>query len=332
MSSPHSVDSDAVPTLSLNDHITSLCKAFDATIKLARTIGEARGSGNLKSGAKLRLADGRLVGVEELNSYASSVKNSLREIPKIQRARVKIEKAERTAKHADRKPIVQKPSLYKAELVAFFNATDLGLGPDGAHRLQENEDMSYFFKNGVGNLTFGVSMFNTWGNIQKIKTGNSKVFFDTAAKTYLGAALEDLKAKKRAIVASSDVEDKKKETATKDLERLDQFEIQNKDYMSILSFLHNKENEQDLSGYAEVVSKMSELTKKLNNGYSEKIKSSRPAKSTKPAAKETVVAPVATTKPITLPPAPQMGTKVPVTIPPVATVSARGASPSRTRR
>jgi hypothetical protein len=53
-------------------------------------------------------------------------------------------------------------------------------------------------------------------------------------------------------------------------------EIQNKDYMCILSFYSVKENKDQLVGFTEKVTAMSEMTTTLNATYRQRIKDSRP--------------------------------------------------------
>jgi len=337
MATPASVDSNEVTNVSLSEHIARLTKAFDATLKLAKVVSEARGAGTLKPGKKIKLADGREVGVEDLQACATNVRNAMRGIPRIVNNERKAELERKRARHANRETKAQPPSQYTSDLVNFFNSTDLGKARDGRTRLQDHADMALFFKNGIGNLTFGVSLFNVWGNIYKLRHGTHEIVLDSAAQRAMSGALHDLMEKKRSIINSPECNSpdavireealKARATAQADLERLQAHRIHNKDYMSILSFYRVKNSTADLSPYTEAVARMSVMTKELNSDYGSQVRESRAqAKSAAIPAPTRTVAPAA--------PMPAMPSlKAPPAMPsaPVPTV-ARGSSPVARRR
>ena len=76
--------------------------------------------------------------------------------------------------------------------------------------------------------------------------------------------------------------DKARASAEADLVALEAGEIQNKDYMIILSFYSVKENKDQLVGFTDKVQAMSELTTNLNSGYRNRIKESRPKPTKEP--------------------------------------------------
>jgi len=307
MADAHFVDTNELSNVSLQEHIDQVSQAFDACIKLTKVISEARGKGELKPGRKIKLADGRDVGMDDLQAYISKIKKAMKEIPRIVAKAEKDRKAAKKAKHASRETKAQPPSQYAMELVEFFKKADLGKTLDGSRRLQDHTDMAMFFKSGVGNLTFGVSLFNVWGNIYKLKTNSTEIVLDSDAQRALSGALEDLKDKKRAIINHADLTstdatvraeaEKARDAAQADLARIEGHRIHNKDYMSILSFYRIKENPNDLSGFVEGVAHMSHITKELNAQYGSQVRDARAtaatnAKAAAPAAPVKALAPV----------------------------------------
>jgi hypothetical protein len=316
MASPRSVDSEIdTNDTSISSHIKQLVQAIDVTVKVAKFIGEARGNGTLKPGKKVKFDNDTMLGIEDLNSYVSSIKNGLKRIPKMINDEKKAEKAAARARRGAHPVKAQPPGQYKAPLVNFFNQTDMGNGPDG-RRLQDNSEMELFFKYGVGIPTFGVSLFNVWGNVQKLKTGKSQVVLDAKSREILHEALTELKNTRRDTLAKGGLDEAAMNGIRQDIERLESGQLKNKDYMFIFCFYRNKENTTDLSAHAPGVANMSRITKELNSQYGAKVK----------AATETA-APATMALPMPVAPA-----KPALPTPAVSTVNTRGPSPVVARR
>ena len=320
MASPRSVDSSVSGTTSLSDHIKSIVTAFDSTIKLAKVLGEARGNGSLKPGKKISFNDDTKLGIEDLGAYCSSIKNALREIPKMVNDQRKAEKAAKKAARSGQRNSTQPPIQFEAPLIQFFNSVELGHTADGK-RLQDHPDMALFFKSGVGNRVFGVSLFNVMGYAYKKRTGNTKVFLDESSRRILSEGLKGLIDKKKAELSDPTLNDEQRMDRMKDITRLESGEIQNKDYMSILSIYKSDTTTTDLTPYTEGVAEMCRITKQLNASYS--------GKAEKEAAAE--AAPAVQVKGLSLPPVPVVTAKTATQVPVVPTVNARGASPVATR-
>jgi hypothetical protein len=269
-------DDFSATNMDLSALVNNLAESFDSAIKLAKTIGEATGNGTLKSGSKLTLASGQQVGRDDLKSYAAKIKKSLLSIPRMVAAQKKQDKARRQEARAHRTQNPQPPYQFTADLVNFFKSADLGHGSNGVKTLQADSALKLFFESGVGNLTFGVSLFNVWGNIQKLRTGSTKVVLDARAKSALSSALAALKVRAQEKLRDAPSEEKRA-AALKDVADLDADEIKNKDYMFILTHYHNKEAG-DLTAYSKSVEEMRTITKALNVEYGSRIKASRPAK------------------------------------------------------
>jgi hypothetical protein len=311
MASPHSrrssVSSTGKPTDAIGEHIRNLKKTIDITVKASRLIGKAEGSGFLKSKeseGKITLPhkegeDAQKISPADLRQYVASISEALKLIPRMYREKEQREKAERKARRGT--PKAQAPTQFTRPLVEFFNAIDLGKGASG-RRLQDETDMQLFFKSGVGKLTFGVSMFNVWGNNQKIKNGGNKVVLSDSERKLISEAISAIRKKKVA------------QNKTEDIALLDAGQIQQKDFMPILAHYRNKEAG-DLTKYAEGVDVMSRITKDLNAQLGEKLRASRPkASETKarssprsvPRKSEPVSKAVASPKAAKLPVAPAM--------------------------
>jgi len=334
MATPHSTDSSDMDKVTLSVHISNISKSIDTCIKLTKLIYEARGRGDLKSGKKLTLADGKEMGLDDLNSFVSEVKNSLKNIPKIINSEKKAALELKRALHATREKKPQPPSMCVEDLVHFFKSADLGQTKDGSRKLQDHPDMALFFNNGVGNLPFGVSLFNVWGNIYKLKNNSVDIVLDSTAQRALAGALAHLKEKKKAIISSPDLHspnaqireqaEKDAKAAQIDLDCLTANKIRNKDYMGIWSFYTNTQmDNKQLVPYTEAVNNMSTITKELNKMYHERIESTRES-TAKTAAP---VKAVAALPPVTTMPSLKVQSSLPVT-----TVSARGASPVTKQR
>lgn len=268
-------------TVNLKEHTERIVKVFDNTIEITKALYEAKGNNTLNSkNKKIKIGDEE-IGIETLRTFISKVKAAIREIPRIV---TKEEAAKRAAKRAakgERTSRPLPPNQYRSELVNFFAKMDLGKASDGKHKLQEDAALELFFKNGIGNPMFGVSLFNVWGNIQKLKSGGTKVVLDTHARAALKDSLEALKTRCRDKISGATT-DKERDSATSDLAALDAGEIQNKDYMCILSFYSVKENKEQLVGFTDAVSEMSKITSSLNEGYRNRIKESRPKPTKEP--------------------------------------------------
>lgn len=278
MASPRSSASDAAsdakPADALSEHVRKIKVAHDNTVRLARLFGEAKGSNSLKGG-KLVLPDGKEISSNDIRHYSSEISTALSQIRRMISDEKKREKAARRARRTA--PRAQAPTQFTSPLVNFFKAIDLGSGPNGK-KLQDQPEMELFFKNGIGMLTFGVSLFNVWGNIHKLRHNSKETTLSTSERALIADALRALREKK---VQSGNMEE---------VEKLDSGRIQNKDYMSILSHYRNKEADTaKLAPYADGVARMSQLTKDLNTKYGEQLKASKPKvirqKPTTPARK-----------------------------------------------
>jgi hypothetical protein len=279
---------------SLKEHVDQLVTAFNSAVKVSQAFHEAKGKDPKTK--KIQL-DGAEITSDDVKNHNKSIRENIKKITKIVADERRAEKQRKREKNGDRKNKVQPPSLYSSSLVNFFKKADLGKGGNGK-RLQDQPEMKFFFENGVANLIFGVSLFNVWGNICKLNSGSSEVKLDAHAKAALREAIEHLKAKKRAIITSNEVDitDKARETAQNDLEALEADKVQNKDYMGIWSFYTDRERSSstDLSGYSEVVSNMCEITASLNKGYRDQLNSNKAPKLRKaPKAPEPTPEPVA---------------------------------------
>jgi len=272
-------------TDALGKYLMKIKQAHENTVSWAKAIGEAKGKGTLKSGGKIRVKDGeteREMGSHELRQYSSAVWHALRQIPRMMRAEQDRIKAERKAKRNNTLRD-QAPTQFTGELVAFFKAVDLGTY--NGKRLQDHPDMKRFFENGIGKLTFGVSLFNVFGNIHKLRNSSNSVTLSAKERSLISGALDALRAKKAS------------EGKTEDVALLEAGEIKNKDYMSILSHYRNKTAKPEtLSPFSPDVSRMSEITTELNDKYRAELKESRPKvkvvreKPTTPARKSPKVA------------------------------------------
>ena len=299
----------------LKDHVDQILKSFDGAFAACKMLYEARGANRLNKSVKtLTMADGSQMSLSTLKDFIATVKRSIKQIPSLVTAERKRSKA------ANRKGEFQPlpPTQYRTELVKFFKKADLGKAPDGK-RLQDSPTMKYFFDEAtcVGNLTFGVSLFNVWGNIHKLNSGSNEIVLDTASQTALAAALTALKARKQAIIADAEVSEEKRADARKDLELLESGRLQNKDYMGIWSFYcvpATEESRQKLSAYRDVVAEMSKVTHDLNGEYRDKLKASRP---------KVVKAPKIPVAPVAVAPAPVVPAPVVAVVPVIPTVKGR---------
>ena len=325
MASQHSAETDT--PLKLKDRIEQILKAVEIVLSTTRHVYEARGEGKINSTTKkLTMKDGTEVGIDDVKEQARSLKELIRRIPRIvsdQRT------AERNAEKAKRgQPKAQPPIQYSNELVSFFKSADLGKFE--GKKLQEHPKMELFFKSNVGNLIFGVSLFNVWGNIQKIKNGGTKIVLDEAARKALRSALDELKNTRRAQASNAELTEEKRAAAAADLAALEAGEIQNKDYMGILSFYNavrdNAEAKEKLVGLTEAVADMGKITHELNKTYHDQIVASRP-KVKAPAKEKKVVIKQAAAPAAPAPKVPA-APKTAASAPAIPTVNARGTSPS----
>jgi hypothetical protein len=336
MASQHSAELDT--PLKLKDRIEQILKAVEIVLSTTRHVYEARGEGKINSTTKkLTMKDGTEVGIDDVKEQARSLKELIRRIPRIvsdQRT------AERNAEKAKRgQPKAQPPIQYADALRNFFKSADLGKFE--GKKLQEHPKMKLFFESGVGNLIFGVSLFNVWGNIQKIKNGGTKIVLDDAARKALSHALEDLKKTRRAQASNAELTEEKRAAAATDLAALEAGEIQNKDYMGILSFYNAiRVNDDDtdtdkmdklsrkekLVGLTEAVAEMGKITHELNATYHDQIVASRP-KAKAPVKEKKVVIKQAAAPAAPAPKVPA-APKAAASAPAIPTVNARGTSPS----
>lgn len=261
--------------VSLKEHAQRVIQVIDVTLNMSKMLYEAKGNGTINAKNKKIKIGEEEYGFETLRDYASKLKNAVREFPRIAGREEAAKKAAKKAAKATRTHRPLPPIQYRTELVEFFKKVDLGKAADGKHDLQKDASLALFFNNGIGNLVFGVSLFNVWGNIQKLKNGGTKVVLDNHARTTLRESLDYLKTRCRDKLASATT-DKERETANADMAALEAGEIQNKDYMCILSFYSVKENKDQLVGFTDKVTAMSEMTTALNATYRQRIKDSRP--------------------------------------------------------
>jgi hypothetical protein len=163
---------------------------------------------------------------------------------------------------------------YRNELVSFFKHADLGKFE--GKKLQEHPKMELFFKSNVGNIVFGVSLFNVWGNIQKIKNHSAKIILNENDRKTLHLALEELKKKRNTQILNPELTEEQRITAMDDLGFLEAGEIQGKDYVEILEFYNavsdNTEAKEKLIGLTDAVSEMTKITEELNVVLTEPVK------------------------------------------------------------
>jgi hypothetical protein len=321
---------------SAKDLIKKIRLAQDQLNKLSREFYEKKGKGDLKSGKLIYTINGeeKELSASNLNAMASEIMKDMDSIPSLYRETIKAAKAAKRAKnqangakHRD-KP----PCRYREELISFFKNASLGEGTDGSKRLQEQKVMRNFFDHQIGNLTFGVSLMNVWGYMNKLQSGNTKVVLDVNARKYLAEALASLEKSKREALAEAQKTgtEKQLKVATTDMEKFQNGEIQNKDYMRILATyrIHDTpETVLQMKAYEPVVAEMSEITRSLNRTYGERF--------TALHAKEKVekIVPKTPVRRSASPPAPKTATVAaampPMVVPPIPVAAPpRAASPS----
>lgn len=317
MASPRSVDSSVdvedVPVSAsenIKKHIRKLSQSIDVVMKLSKHIHEARGAGALKPGKKIKFDDNTTLGIEDLNSQISEIKRNLKIIPRM------VKEAERKPRRKNTNHKPQPPCLFRKPLLDFFNAVDLG--EYEGQKLQKHKVMEYFFTYGICNLTFGVSIFNVWGNIYKRNTGNTKVYLDERGRAMLKDALAHLKVKYTEALSRDGATELELSKARDDLARLETGELQNKDYMPIFAFYRETAEDKKIpddkkEAYAPAVVQMSEVTQALNTAYSaERNQRKAAAAAAEAPAPAPVPVPMPSVPKVTAPPAP------------VATVKGRG--------
>ena len=271
MSSSDSVSSEK-PTNPLDVHVHEIRKMVDAALRVSRGVFEHKGANKLENG-KFTDAEGNKFGPGDVRAMQHKINTHLKQIKRMISEEKKREKLKRKARHGT--PRALAPCQFQPTLVDFFKAIDLGSGPKGK-RLQDDADMSIFFKHGIGRLTFGVSLFNVWGNLQKINNGSNKVALSDKERSHIRGALDALRDDKRKKIAAG------VKGAEEDLALLDAGQLQNKDYMTILSFYRVKDASEEttkkLMEYTDYVNRMSQITKDLNTKYGEQVRAARPTK------------------------------------------------------
>jgi len=303
--------------VTLKQHTERIVKVFENTMEISKMIYEAKGNGTLNAKNK-KIKFGEVeIGTENLRAYISEVKAAIREIPRIVAKEKAAEKAAKRQSRADREARPLPPIQYRTELIKFFEKADLGKTVDGKHKLQSDATLKLFFDSGIGNSMFGVSLFNVWGNIYKLKNGGTKVVLDGHSRDLLKESLDALKTRCRDKITGAE-SDKARASAEADLVALEAGEIQNKDYMSILSFYSVKDNKDQLGPFTDKVQAMSELTTNLNSGYRARIKESRP---------KAVKAPKVTAGADAPPKMPEVPAPTKATVPAIPTVG-RATSPA----
>lgn len=320
----------------LKDYIhndeTGVVPLVKSIFEITKKYYEQKADKQLKDG-KLVISDQKSIGLSDIQAMKTEVIEKIRNLPKVWAAS---ERAKKAKKSAERRANMtgerqQPPSVFTSELVAFFNNADLGTKPDGTGRLQDLPEMEHFFKKGVANLTFGVSLLNVWGYRNKL-TGSDhhRVILDANAKKYLASAIEKLRLKKTANIAKARESGNTKtiENAERELARFNEGEIQNKDYMTLFIEYRNATQppKDTLMAFTEVVSNMSEVTKARNEHYKTELKAKFPKVVAAPV-KKTVATPVRKSAS----PAPVKKTEAVAALPamaPLPTVPARASSPA----
>lgn len=321
---------------SAKELIKKIRLAQDQLNKLSREFYEKKGKGDLKAGKLIYTINGeeKELSASNLNAMASEIMKDMDSIPSLYRDSIKAAKAAKRAKnqangskHRD-KP----PCRYREELVSFFKNANLGEGTDGSKRLQDQKVMRNFFDHQIGNLTFGVSLMNVWGYMNKLQNNSTKVTLDANARKYLAEALASLEKSKREALATAQKSgtEKQLKVAETDLTKFQNGEIQNKDYMRILATyrIHDTpETVQQMKAYEPVVAEMSEITRTLNRTYGERFSALH--------AKEKVekVVPKTPVRRSASPPAPKTAAAPPAMVVPPIPVAAppRAASPPATK-
>jgi hypothetical protein len=312
-----------------NGIVTLVKSIFDITKKYY----EQKADKQLKDG-KLVVPDHKPIGLSDIQTMKTEVIEKIRNLPKVWAASERAKKAKKSAeRRANMDPAgrQQPPSIFTSDLVNFFTNADLGTKPDGTGRLQDLPEMQHFFKNGVANLTFGVSLLNVWGYRNKLTgTDHHRVILDANAKKNLGVAIEKLRAKKNANIekARASGDTKAIENAERELARFNEGEIQNKDYMTLFIEYRNPTQpaKDKLMAFTEVVSVMSDITKSRNEHYKTELKAKFPKVVAAPV-KKTAATPVRKSAS----PAPVKKTETVVALPsmaPLPTVPARASSPA----
>ena len=310
-------------------------------VPLIKTIFDLSDKYHEQKAIKGGLKDGKLVipdqpnpiGLSEIRAMKALAVKTLQNLPKVWASSERAKKAKKSAERranmtGDRH---QPPSVFTSELISFFTNADLGTKPDGTGRLQDLPEMQHFFKNGVANLTFGVSLLNVWGYRNKLTgTDHHRVILDANAKKFLKSAIEKLRAKKMANIdkARASGNAKTLENAERELTRFNEGEIQNKDYMTLFIEYRNAEQpaKDKLMAFTEVVATMSEITKSRNEHYKEELQKKHPKVVAAPV-KKTVATPVR--KSASLAPVKKVETAPLPTMTPLPTVpAARAASPA----
>lgn len=307
-------------TSSLREHVEQVLKAYTSTLAATKHFYEARGANKLnKTVRKIQMADGSEMGLDDLKAYQKKVAESIRMIPRIVADEERAQREKKKALRAEREVTSQPPNQYSKDLVDFFKKADMG-------GLQKNAEMKAFFDHGIGNRTFGVSLFNVYSNIHKLNTGNAELVLDAAGAKALSGALNVLKEKARAVLANPESDAGHRTRAQHDLELLEANKLQNKDYMTILSHYCDKSSDAEkLKQYTPHVERMSEITRALRSDYREKLLASRP----KPvkAVKEVTVKQTAPVKSnVVMPQVPAAPAAKAQAIPTIN--GARGASPA----
>lgn len=315
-----------------NDN-TGLVPLIKTVFDLSDKYHEQKASKSLKDGKLVIPDQPNPIGLAEIRAMKAHVIKALQNLPKVWASSERAKKAKKSAERranmtGDRH---QPPSVFTPELISFFMNADLGTKPDGTGRLQDLPEMEHFFKNGVANLTFGVSLLNVWGYRNKL-TGSDhhRVILDANAKKFLKSAIDKLRAKKTANIAKARESGVAKaiENAERELTRFNDGEIQNKDYMTLfIEYRNPTQPAKDiLLQYSEKVAEMSEITKARNEHYKEELQKKHPKVVAAPV-KKTVATPVRKSAS----PAPVKKTEAVAALPtmaPLPTVPARAASPA----
>jgi hypothetical protein len=280
-----------------NEH-TGLLPLLKTYFELSEKFHDQKAAKQLKDGKLVIANQPKPIGASDLRLMKSHIINVVRDLPKNITAS---ERAKKLKKSAERRANMtggrqQPPQVFTKELVEFFMHADLGTKPDGTGRLQDMSEMQHFFKNGVANLTFGVSLLHVWGYRSKL-TGpdHRRIILDENARKNLASAIKKVNAKKISNLekarASGDAKDIA--NAEKDLTRFNEGEIQIKDYMILFGEYSNPTQppKEQLMAFTEVVSTMSEITKARNQHYRNELKSKFPKVVTAPV-KKTVSTPV----------------------------------------
>jgi hypothetical protein len=146
---------------------------------------------------------------------------------------------------------------YHKDFIDFFINSELGVNTD---RLQDYRIMGNFFLRRVGSLTLSVKLLDLWSKTQKFRNNSTKIIMDTNVKRYLNEALVKLKEIKLTNLREAEISGNAERflNAQNDWEKFKNDEIQNKDFMIIVTTYRLEEPDiiETLRAYEYVIDKM----------------------------------------------------------------------------